>query len=155
MQLPDSWLRISSTTLIAGGACVAILLGVYAAYAVGHQAYQRVSKSHQSWQTGRVHNAEGWRRMMQIKTAAQRETEQGDAPLIPFSPVDLQREGVRLVSWVPSAVGGEMSLEADWQQVPATFSMLAERGMQVIAFSLSPGNGALNFSLQLVRDDEP
>nr|EKU4731311.1 DNA utilization protein HofO [Kluyvera ascorbata] len=75
--------------------------------------------------------------------------------MIPFSPVDLQREGVRLVSWVPSAVGGEMSLEADWQQIPATFSMLAERGMQVIAFSLSPGNGALNFSLQLVRDDEP
>ena len=48
-----------------------------------------------------------------------------------------------------------MSLEADWQQVPTMFSMLAERGMQVIAFSLSPGNGALNFSLQLVRDDEP
>ncbi|WP_432699636.1 hypothetical protein ACRUMN_19025 [Kluyvera cryocrescens] len=47
-----------------------------------------------------------------------------------------------------------MSLEGPWQQVPSTFSMLAERDMQVLAFSLSAEKGVLSLTLQLVRNDE-
>ena len=155
MQLPERWPRCSLTTMVKSLAGAAILLGLYASFEVGLQAYSRALESRTSWRAEQNINLNNWRRIMPSLATELSEKMLNDPQPVAFSPVDFQREGVRLVSWVPSAVGGEMSLEADWQQVPATFSMLAERGMQVIAFSLSPGNGALNFSLQLVRDDEP
>lgn len=155
MSFPKEWLRWSSAMMMRGGGCVAILLGAYAAYDVGYQAYARAHKSEVTWQTAQGYNAKSWRRIMPMKTLELNEKAEVGKQLIVFSPVDFQLKGARLVSWIPSASGGDMSLETPWQQVPATFSRLAERGMQVIAFSLSAENGVLRLGLQLGRDDAP
>ena len=155
MQLPENWLRFSSVTMVRGSACIAILFGIYVSYEVGHQAYSRALKSQISRQAGQIYNTKSWHRILPIKTVLLGEKTQGDEQMLPFSPVDFQRDGVRLVSWIPSAAGGDMSLETPWLRVPPTFTMLAERGMQVSAFSLNAEKGVLRFTLQLVRDDEP
>lgn len=66
-----------------------------------------------------------------------------------FSPLDFQGQGTRLVRWLPSAKGGELSLEADWIQVPALFDAIAQRGMGVMAFSVEPGEARLKLIVQV------
>lgn len=155
MQFPENRLRLSAKAMVKCGGCIAILLGVYAGYGIGYRAYSRAIESQVSWHAAQAINAKSWRRIMPIMAADRNAKAVGTSPFIAFSPVDFQREGARLMSWVPSDTGGEMSLEIPWQQVPATFSMLAERGMQVIAFTLRAENGVLRFILQLVHNDEP
>ena len=154
MQLPERWPRCSLTTMVKSLAGAAILLGLYASFEVGHQAYSRALKSRTSWRAEQNINLNNWQRIMPSLATELSEKMLNDPQPVAFSPVDFQREGVRLVSWVPSGSGGDMSLEGPWQQVPSTFSMLAERDMQVLAFSLSAEKGVLSLTLQLVRNEE-
>jgi len=155
MRLPEGGLRISPVVTVKGCACFAILLGIYASYLVGHQAYHRALKSHIAWRAEQVHSVENWQRIMSLHAEVQHGLLQGEKPVMAFSPAHFQHQGVRLVSWVPSDSGGEMSLEAPWQQVPPLFLMLAERSMQVVDFSLRAEKEALSLTFQLVRHDAP
>ncbi len=50
---------------------------------------------------------------------------------LPFSPLDFQLSGAQLVSWHPSAQGGELALKTLWEAVPSAFTRLAERNVSV------------------------
>lgn len=80
-----------------------------------------------------------------------------DAPVIPalmpFSPLDFQTDGVRLVRWLPGAKGGELRLKVDWAQIPALFERLAQRGMAVSGFSVKPEETRLQLVLQVENTD--
>jgi len=41
---------------------------------------------------------------------------------LPFSPLDFQLSGAQLVSWHPSAQGGELALKTLWEAVPSAFT---------------------------------
>lgn len=66
-----------------------------------------------------------------------------------FSPLDFQTHGARLVRWLPNAKGGELSLDADWIQIPDLFDAIAQRGMGVTAFSVEPGESRLKLIVQV------
>ena len=68
---------------------------------------------------------------------------------LPFSPLDFQAGGVRLVHWLPDAKGGAITLDADWMQIPNVFERLAQCGMSVSAFSVAPGESTLRMVVQL------
>ncbi|CAI8812403.1 pilus assembly protein HofO [Kosakonia quasisacchari] len=70
-----------------------------------------------------------------------------------FSPLDFQSQGRQLARWQPAQGGGELVLETGWKGVVETFPLLTERGMQVPAFSLMTGEGALNFTLRVEQDN--
>ncbi|MEH0887528.1 HofO [Enterobacter sp. UNJFSC 003] len=74
------------------------------------------------------------------------------AVLRPFSPLDFQATGTRLVNWKPLQSGGELTLDADWQAIPAVFSALAQRAVRVTAFTLSPQGAALRLRVALEKD---
>ena len=74
-------------------------------------------------------------------------------PIRVFSPLDLQAPDRQLIRWQPALGGGELMLESRWPQVVETFSLLAERGMLIPAFSLVASDGVLHFTLQLEHDD--
>ena len=67
----------------------------------------------------------------------------------PFSPLDVQTNGARLVRWLPSAKGGELTLDADWVLIPDLFDLFAKRGMGVTAFSVEPGESRLKLVVQV------
>ncbi|VAX68757.1 HofO [Enterobacter kobei] len=71
------------------------------------------------------------------KTALRPET-QTAREMMPFSPLDFQGEGTTLLHWKPLQNGGELALESAWQAIPALFSRLAQRDVQVAAFTISP-----------------
>ncbi len=75
------------------------------------------------------------------------------APLMPFSPLDFQTDGVRLVRWLPGANGGELTLKVDWAQSPALFERLAQRGMAVSGFFIKPEETRLQLILQVENID--
>ncbi|MSI33913.1 DNA utilization protein HofO, partial [Escherichia coli] len=60
----------------------------------------------------------------------------------------------QLVSWHPSAQGGELALKTLWEAVPSAFTRLAERNVSVSRFSLSVEGDDLLFTLQLETPDE-
>lgn len=68
---------------------------------------------------------------------------------MPFSPLDFQAGGVRLVHWLPETKGGALTLDADWMQIPNVFERLARCGMDVSAFSVVPGESTLRLVVQL------
>jgi pilus assembly protein HofO len=70
----------------------------------------------------------------------------------PFSPLDFQGNGSRLVHWKPLQRGGELALDADWQAVPSVFSMLLERDVLITAFSLTPQGTTLRLRVQLEHE---
>lgn len=70
----------------------------------------------------------------------------------PFSPLDYQGKGTRLVHWKPQQNGGELALSAPWSEIPALFSRLATQAVKVRAFTLVPEEGQLRLSLQLETD---
>lgn len=72
----------------------------------------------------------------------------------PFSPLDFQAQGTRLVHWKPLQSGGELTLDADWQTIPALFSRLAQQDVWVTAFSLAPQGTALRLRAQLEHEHE-
>lgn len=67
----------------------------------------------------------------------------------PFSPLDFQGKGTRLVHWKPQPNGGELALSAPWSEIPALFSRLAKQAVKVTAFTLAPEGAQLRLSLQL------
>lgn len=69
--------------------------------------------------------------------------------LQPFSPLDVQTNGARLVRWLPNAKGGELTLDADWVLIPDLFALFAQRGMGVTAFSVEPGESRLQLVVQV------
>lgn len=69
--------------------------------------------------------------------------------LISFSPLDFQGDNATLVHWKPLQNGGELMLEAEWQALPALFSRLAQRDVQIAAFAISPQGTALRLRLEL------
>ncbi|EPY2149580.1 DNA utilization protein HofO, partial [Escherichia coli] len=73
---------------------------------------------------------------------------------LPFSPLDFQLPGAQLVSWHPSAQGGELALKTLWEAVPSAFTRLAERNVSVSRFSLSVEGDDLLFTLQLETPHE-
>lgn len=74
-----------------------------------------------------------------------------DAPEVktPFSPLDFQGSGTRLVHWKPAQGGGELTLDADWAQIPAVFARLAQREAIVGAFEIHPHGARLRLNVQL------
>lgn len=74
-----------------------------------------------------------------------------DAPQMkaPFSPLDFQGSGTRLVHWKPAGGGGALTLEADWAQIPAIFARLAQREAVVGEFDIHPHGARLRLNLQL------
>ncbi len=60
----------------------------------------------------------------------------------------------KLVSWHPSAQGGELALKTLWEAVPSAFTRLAERDVSVSRFSLSVEGDDLLFTLQLETPHE-
>jgi pilus assembly protein HofO len=68
---------------------------------------------------------------------------------VPFSPLDFQTRDVRLVRWSPDARGGELTLDADWAQIPALFERFTRGGMEITAFSIEPGKSLLKLIVQV------
>ncbi|AHW96642.1 hypothetical protein [Enterobacter asburiae] len=69
--------------------------------------------------------------------------------LTPFSPLDFQDDNATLVHWKPLQNGGELMLEVEWQALPALFSRLAQRDVQIAAFAIAPQGTALRLRLEL------
>ena len=69
--------------------------------------------------------------------------------MTPFSPLEFQGAGTRLVHWKPLQNGGELTLDAEWQAIPTVFSRLAQRDVQVAAFALSAQGSALRLRVEL------
>lgn len=80
-------------------------------------------------------------------------TEPDAAASLPFSPLDFQAAGVRLVHWLPDAKGGALTLDAEWMQIPFVFERLARCGMNVSAFSVEPGESTLQLVVQVENRD--
>ena len=71
------------------------------------------------------------------------EVEHESAAVLPFSPLDFQTGGTQLIRWQPDANGGELTLDAEWINIPVLFNRLAQRGMGVMTFSVEPGKSRL------------
>ncbi|HFK7269990.1 TPA: HofO [Enterobacter asburiae] len=69
--------------------------------------------------------------------------------LTPFSPLDFKDDNATLVHWKPLQNGGELMLEVEWQALPALFSRLAQRDVQIAAFAIAPQGTALRLRLEL------
>ncbi|MGL5699248.1 MAG: DNA utilization protein HofO [Kluyvera sp.] len=149
MRLPERLWPLSTAIKIRSVALIAALIGILCCYQLSYREYLHAAHSREQWRTLNTRTAAIWRRLRLFVP----EPVPDIAPL-PFSPALFQRAGAKLVSWLPSAKGGDMVLDTPWRQVAPTFVMLAERDMQVAAFSLAAENGVLRFSLQLVRDDQ-
>lgn len=81
------------------------------------------------------------------------QTETVEARVVqPFSPLDFQADGTRLVHWKPLQSGGELTLDADWQVIPAVFSFLAQRDVQIAAFTISPQDAGLRLHMELEHE---
>lgn len=68
-----------------------------------------------------------------------------------FSPLDFQHDGTKLVHWKPTQNGGELTLDADWAQIPDVFFRLAQRDVNVAAFDMIPQGAQLRLNIQLER----
>ena len=86
-----------------------------------------------------------WRRTLALRSS--------QAPMVtdlqPFSVMDFQSPQCRLVSWQPLPTGGELVLETQWDALLNTFELLAQRGMRVSGFSMTPARPRLRTTLQL------
>lgn len=71
-------------------------------------------------------------------TLCQRKAVPVIAPPEPFSPLAFNARGAQLVRWTPGAGGGELVLTAEWRVIPALFPALAQHGVRVSAFSVTP-----------------
>lgn len=153
MKIPDGWRQLLPTARVIVAALLAMILAIYACFQAASQAYLHTQKSREVRQIQHTAMLSGWQQWLSLRDTAKKSMQSLDKTM-PFSPVSFQRAGTRLLSWLPSAKGGEMVLEIAWQQVPSTFEMLAERDMQVVGFALVAENNVLRLTLQLVADDE-
>jgi len=69
--------------------------------------------------------------------------------LAPFSPLNFQGDETTLVHWKPLQNGGELTLDAEWQAIPALFSRLAQQDVEIAAFAIAPQGRALRLELEL------
>lgn len=85
-----------------------------------------------------------WQKIMPLLPVAPREL-----PVLskPFSALDMDSPGSRVVSWQPAGSGGELTLEANWPGIPPLFNQLAERGRAVRGFSIQPEQQHLRLTL--------
>lgn len=73
----------------------------------------------------------------------------------PFSPLDLQGNGSRLVQWKPMPGGGALTLDVVWSAVPAIFSRLARQDVRIAGFAITAHQTQLRISMQLELDHGP
>ncbi|MEO3991637.1 HofO family protein [Pseudocitrobacter cyperus] len=144
MQLPERW--------------QAGLAGIVSIAAIGMLALLRPESTLQeaqrtAWQQQQALRAARWQSVMSRQRALLPIEEKTVAAGKPFSPVDFQRQGSELVSWTPAGRGGELALEIEWNQIPSVFALLAERDMQVMAFSIKAGVVRHMLTLQLEGHD--
>lgn len=97
-------------------------------------------------------NQTRWQSLMDLKPPAEPEGIKNESTEA-FSPLSFQSTSRQLIRWQPTTTGGEMVLEAQWEQIPHTFLHLADRNMRAESFSLEMKDSLLHFTLQLERDD--
>ncbi len=137
MQRPERWHAGLAGLLLMAAGGVAFLLQP-------EPASQSVA-----WKQQQVVRIARWQSVMPLRAALNVAADATLATTKPFSPVDFQRPGAELMSWTPAGRGGELVLESIWEQVPSVFTLLAERGMRVVAFSLQAGETRHVLTLQL------
>ena len=101
----------------------------------------------------RLHQANllQWRTLHKIAGSADEQRLVSDDNALPFSPFDFQQAEMQLVSWQPSAEGGELALKGPWSAIPPVFRQLAERQMRITQFTLDPDENGLRITLLLER----
>lgn len=77
---------------------------------------------------------------------------QASPPLRPFSVLDFQFHGVTLIHWKPLPTGGELTLDAGWEQIPSIFTRLAQLDVRINGFDIRPQGGQLRVSIRLELD---
>lgn len=140
MLRPERWQVSTASALI-----LVLIAGAYWL----RPEYIRRENAWESLRQQRVEHQARWQRVVAQQQAIAAAQPNAPGVVIPFSPVDFQRKDAQLVNWSPAGEGGEMVLEIGWEQIPNTFSLLAERGVQVTAFSIKPGAERLLLTLQL------
>ncbi|HED1419009.1 TPA: hypothetical protein R4S64_000974 [Kluyvera georgiana] len=154
MRLPDGWRAVSRLNALRLTGLMALLAGCGLCFYMMKQVNLTFEKGNEARQRQHAQYVAGWQRLMPLRVLPER-AESAVPPVVAFSPAAFQQAGAKLVSWQPSDKGGELVLDTPWLQVVSTFSLLAERDMQVAAFALTGENGTLRFTMRLVHDDEP
>ncbi|WP_433638479.1 hypothetical protein [Kluyvera georgiana] len=154
MRLPDGWRAVSRLNALRLTGLMALLAGCGLCFYMMKQVNLTFEKGNEARQRQHAQYVAGWQRLMPLRVLPEG-AESTVPPVVAFSPAAFQQAGAKLVSWQPSDKGGELVLDTPWLQVVSTFSLLAERDMQVAAFALTGENGTLRFTMRLVHDDEP
>lgn len=154
MRLPDGGRAVSRLNALRLTGLMALLAGCGLCFYMMKQVNLTFEKGNEARQRQHAQYVAGWQRLMPLRVLPER-AESAVPPVVAFSPAAFQQAGAKLVSWQPSDKGGELVLDTPWLQVVSTFSLLAERDMQVAAFALTGENGTLRFTMRLVHDDEP
>ena len=154
MRLPDGWRAVSRLNALRLTGLMALLVGCGLCFYMMKQVNLTFEKGNEARQRQHAQYVAGWQRLMPLRVLPEG-AESVVPPVVAFSPAAFQQAGAKLVSWQPSDKGGELVLDTPWLQVVSTFSLLAERDMQVAAFALTGENGTLRFTMRLVHDDEP
>ena len=131
-----------------------LLLAMAGAMFLLHPESTQQDALREDWKQLQASRAGLWQSVRARQTAISLLEEKIWAAIKPFSPVDFQRPGAELVRWTPAGRGGEMVLETVWEQVPSVFTLLAERGMRVSAFSIRAGATQHTLTLQLESQNE-
>lgn len=114
---------------------LAILLGAY--WALAHPVLSRVSRL----EAQRDHSSVTLRALR--VSVGQQSVLPAIPETAPFSALSFQHHGSRLVRWQPNLKGGELTLEADWGQIPAIFAQLAQQGVGISTFTVEPDKSRL------------
>ncbi|WP_077248560.1 hypothetical protein [Kluyvera georgiana] len=154
MRLPDGGRAVSRLNALRLTGLMALLAGCGLCFYMMKQVNLTFEKGNEARQRQHAQYVAGWQRLMPLRVLPEG-AESAVPPVVAFSPAAFQQAGAKLVSWQPSDKGGELVLDTPWLQVVSTFSLLAERDMQVAAFALTGENGTLRFTMRLVHDDEP
>ncbi|MDA8492053.1 hypothetical protein [Kluyvera georgiana] len=154
MRLPDGGRAVSRLNALRLAGLMALLAGCGLCFYMMKQVNLTFEKGNEARQRQHAQYVAGWQRLMPLRVLPEG-AESAVPPVVAFSPAAFQQAGAKLVSWQPSDKGGELVLDTPWLQVVSTFSLLAERDMQVAAFALTGENGTLRFTMRLVHDDEP
>ncbi|CAD5359444.1 HofO [Enterobacter cancerogenus] len=134
------WLRVLCWAL-----CSTALVAIGWAALLRPVAEQIAEAQHQVSVAGRT-NASLWSAVRKIPT----ETEEPVAPAVrPFSPLDFQANGTRLVHWKPLSHGGELELDADWAAIPGIFAQLEQCNVRIGTFVITAESGRLRLRMEL------
>ena len=131
--------------LVCGGLGI-LLMGLTAWGVVLRPAERQCADLWQQLSQAARTNASLWPTACQVPFSPQTRTA---LEIKPFSPLDFQGEGTRLLHWKPLQNGGELTLDAEWQAIPTVFTRLAQWDVQVAAFALSAQGSALRLRVEL------